>query len=209
MTHSSSGIPTNFNPWLEIWYRPRTTIRRLVQLYPKRGVYVLAAAAGYVQYLSRAQDQALGDNMDLVGVLGLGLIVGTIGGIISLAISSFGVGFVARRLGGEAESDDTLTALAWGQAPILITLVLWLLQILFFQRNLFSSNLFDSSSLYPLILIPLLASGILIGLGQLVLTVITVAEVNRFSVWRSLASVVLGGIVVLLPFLLCFAIAFR
>ena len=53
----SSGIPTNFNPWLEIWYRPRYTIRQLIQWYPKRGVYVLAAVAGYVRYLNTAVDR--------------------------------------------------------------------------------------------------------------------------------------------------------
>lgn len=211
MTEQSSAVlPTNFNPWLEIWYRPRTTIRRIVQWYPKRGVYILAAVAGYVQYLNRASSQALGDNMDLIGVLGLGLIVGTIGGIVSLAISTFGVGFVAQRLGGEADTDETMTALAWGQAPALFSLAFWILQIVLLQGDVFKSeiSLIEANPIVGLLFIPLVAAGILILLGQSVLTVLTVAEVNRFSIWRSIASILLGGLVILLPFLLCFGSVF-
>lgn len=211
MTHSSTGLPTNFNPWLEIWYRPRTTIRQLVKWYPKRGVYVLAAVAGYVQYLDRASNQALGDNMDLPAMLALGLIIGPIGGIISLAISGFGVGFVSRRLGGDAEGDETLTALAWGQAPAFITLALWLVQMVLFQGQTFRSEipLIEENPAFALLLIPFIAAGILILLGQFILTVITVAEVNRFSIWRSIASIVLGALVILVPVMLCFGVVFR
>lgn len=208
MTESSTGIPTNFNPWLEIWYRPRTTIRRIVQWYPKRGVYVLAAATGYVQYLGRASAQIMGDNMDLLGILGLGLILGPLGGIVSLGISTFAINLVSRRLGGEAESDDTLAALAWGQAPAFISLALWILQLLIFQGDVFKSEIpmVEANPSLGLIFIPIVAAGVLVAIGQFVLTVLTVAEVNRFSIWRSIASIVLGGLVIFLPFVLCFTL---
>jgi hypothetical protein len=207
MTQESfSGMPTQFNPWLEIWYRPRTTIRQLVKWYPKRGVYVLAGVAGYVQYLDSASDQSFGDNMDLVGILGLGLIVGPIGGIISLAISTFVIGFVARRMGGEADGDDTLTALAWGQAPAFISLAFWVLQILFFGADLFRMEipLLQENPIFALLFIPLIAAGILVALGQLILTVLVLAEVNRFSIWRSLGSLLIAGVVVLIPLAGCY-----
>lgn len=203
---SSSVLPTNFNPWLEIWYRPRTTIRRIVQWYPKRGVYVLAGVAGYGRYLDTASDQALGDNMDLLGVLGLGLILGPIGGVISLAISTFVIGFVARRLGGEAESDDVLSALAWAQAPAFISLAFWMLQIVLFGADLFKREipLLEANPLFALLFIPLAAISLLVVLGQFVLTVLTLAEVNRFSIWRSIGTLLIAGLVVLIPLAGCY-----
>jgi hypothetical protein len=206
MTQQPQTFSTKFNPWLEILYRPRTTIRRIIQLDPKRGVYLLAGMAGYAQFLDNAMEQTLGNNMGLLAILGLGLLVGPIAGIISLAVSTFVVGFVARRLGGAAESEDTMAALAWAQVPAVVTLALAAIQILIFGGDIFKSEipLIETNPALAIIFIPIAAAGILILLWQLILTVLTVAEANRFSIWRSIATLLISALVVVVPFAVCF-----
>lgn len=198
---SSSVLPTNFNPWLEIWYRPRTTIQRIVKADPKWGVYLLIALAGYDQYLDTASRQAFGDNLGIFGILGLGLLIGPLAGIISFSVFSFIVGFVGRLLKGEAENEDVLAALAWAQAPIILKLLLRGIQILIYREELFMSvsPRMEENPVLALLLIPFAAIGILIALWQLILYVLTLAEVNRFSIWRSIATLLIFGVIIVLP----------
>lgn len=201
MTQQPQTFTTKFNPWLEILYRPRTTIRQIITRDPKWGVYILIALAGYDQYLDTATRQAFGDNLGILGILGLGLIIGPIAGIISFSIFSFMVGFIGRRLSGEAENDDVLAVLAWSQAPIIIKLILRAIQILIYGEDLFrsASPRLEENPILALMLIPFTAAGILIALWQLVLYVLTLAEVNRFSIWRSLGTLLIFGIVIGVP----------
>jgi hypothetical protein len=205
MTQQPQTISTKFNPWLEILYRPRTTIRRIIQLDPKRGVYVLAALAGYAQFFDNASDQAIGNNMALPTILGTGLVAGGVGGIIGLAIGTFVIGFVARRLGGDAESEDTMAALAWAQVPSVISLVLVAVQLLVFGGDFFKSEIpiLEENPAIALVFVPIAAAGLLLSLWQLVLTVLTIAEVNRFSIWRSIAALLISGIVMVVPIAAC------
>lgn len=209
MVQETPTIPQpKFNPWLEIWYRPRTTIRQIVQFDVRRGVFLLAILAGYSHYLQRASFQALGDSQSFMAVIGSGVIQGVVGGIISLAVSTFGVSLIAKRLGGEAETDATMAALAWGQAPVIFTLGLWVLRIAIYQDDVFRSRIMIIEE-YPslsLLFIPLMVAGILIVLGQFTLTVLILAEVNRFSVWRSVGTLLITIVVVGVPFLACFGI---
>jgi len=202
MTQELSTMVSNkFNPWLEIWYRPRTTIRRIVKADPKWGVYILIALAGYDQYLDTATRLAYGDNLGIFGILGLGLLMGPLAGIISFSIFSFIVGFVGRRLGGDAENDDVLAALAWSQAPLLIKLLLRGIQILIYGEELFKSvsPRIEENPILALLLIPFAAMGILIGLWQTILYVLSLAEVNQFSIWRSITTLLIFGVIIVVP----------
>lgn len=193
---------TAFNPWLEIWYQPRRTIRRIVTLDPKRDIYLLALLIGYASWLERASTQGLGDGMPVWGILIAGLLVGFIGGIVSLGLGGLITGFVGRRLGGDASNEEATAALAWSQVPSIFGLILWIPQIILLGNETFTSTPADTSGL-SLLLLPFLLIQIALGIWQLILTVATVAEVHRFSVWRAIGTLLLPALVIGVPLVAC------
>lgn len=205
---TSSVIVPHFNPWLEIWYRPRTTIRRIVQSKAKRDIYLIAVFVGYAQFLQQARVQAMGDTIPFMSIIGQGLITGAIGGIVSLALSTFVISLVARRLGGVAETDETMAALSWGQAPVILTLGLWILQIGVYQDDIFKSRIIisEENAFFSFLPVALLGLGILISIGQFILTSLTLAEVHRFSIWRSIGTLIFSIAVVFVPLIACFGL---
>ena len=74
-------------PWLKIWTAPRGTIRAIVDTDPTRYVLLLAVIGGIAELLNRASTQDLGDTWPVVGIVLLALLLGSIGGILSLYIT--------------------------------------------------------------------------------------------------------------------------
>ncbi len=190
-----------FNPWLEIWYSPRRTIRRIITLDPKRDIYLLALLIGYSTWLDRASTQGWGDGMPVWGILIAGLLVGFLGGIVSLGIGGLITGFLGRLLGGDASNEEVTAALAWSQVPSIFGLILWIPQLLLLGGETFmsSSSRLEATPFLSLLLVPFFLIHLALGIWQIVLTVLTVAEVHRFSVWRSIGTLILPTLVIGIP----------
>ena len=104
-------------PWLKIWTEPRGTIRAIVDTDPTRYVLLLAVIGGIAESLNRASTQDLGDTWPVVGIVLLALLLGSIGGILSLYISGAIFRWTGSLLGGQASSEQVRSALA---IPLLV-----------------------------------------------------------------------------------------
>lgn len=101
-----------FNPWIEIWFRPRKTIRRIVDSNPKRWVILLAALAGVANVLDQASARSWGDSLGLPGILAMAVVLGPLLGLAGLAIGGWWYRWTGSWFGGQANTDQVRAAIA-------------------------------------------------------------------------------------------------
>ncbi len=189
------------NPLLTTWTRPRATIRGIVHTDPTLWVTPLALASGIVQTLNNATQRNAGDTLPLGAILGMALVLGPIGGLLSLYIGAFFVGLSCRWLGGRADSTEVRAALAWCSVPTLATIPIWLLQLGIFGREMFTTEM-PSVAANPLLSILVLAIGIIevvLGIWSFVILLKMLGEVEGFSAWKALGALLLLMLAIIVP----------
>ncbi|BCU80833.1 YIP1 family protein [Polycladomyces abyssicola] len=181
------------NPWKHIWTRPRQTMAYLLQSDYSgwKWIIPLAWLAGVYDILFVFMDKSVG----LFGALVYGIILGLIGGIVSLLVESLLVWLSGKMLGGTGEWRDVLSAVTWGKVPIVTALfVYWVPMLLMFGGRLFQKgDLFEGK---PFVFVPI---AILLFLLLLVIWVWylyvisnTVAKVHQVSGWKGFGIFLLG-----------------
>jgi hypothetical protein len=178
VTRSASPKVTSSSvrPLLGIWLSPRETIRWLVATDPTRGVVVISWIAGIAVFLD-----ALLPKVEPKLPVGVAILMAIAAGPLVIFLLVFVEAYLTagtgRLLGGRAGLLELRAALAWANAPLLGFLVLW--------------------AVHGIAAVPrpaMQALGIALFLWAGILAVVLVAEVQRFSVGRSLGSIVLAWV---------------
>jgi Yip1-like protein len=181
--------------WFTIWYRPRATMRRIVDTDPTRFVLGIAWLVGALGVLSSQVIVATTDfpadvpHLPQLGPIGIA-IAAFVSGAISV-VSLYGLAALYRWsshiLGGSAQRVEVRAALAWSQVPgLYLAVVLIIATVL----GLYTPP--ASHTVSPLGLIESI-----VGIWVFVITLKCLGEVNHFSVWRALGAVVLGTLATL------------
>jgi hypothetical protein len=185
------------NPWLTIWIHPRVTIRRIIGTNSDAQVWLLAGLNGVARTIDRLSAKDAGDKWELPILLTFAGAAGTLFGIIGLYISGYLLRLSGQWIGGKATAREVRAAVAWSHVPMVGVLALWLIGIPFLGREFFSS---DTPFLdeHPWLSFLLLGQGVLaitLYVWSLILMLQCLAEVQRFSAWKALGSVLLAGLV--------------
>ena len=191
------------SPFLSIWIKPRETIRKIVDTDPTKYVTVLAMLAGIGQALDRASSRNMGDSLPLIALLGLCLIFGPSGGSISLYIGGALYRWSGSWLGGQASSEEVRAAIAWSSVPIIFTLPLWIPELLLFGEEMFTKATpkLNANPLLGIVLLGFVAVEVIVGIWAFVVFMKGLGEVQKFSAWKALGSVILGTLVIFVPIL--------
>jgi hypothetical protein len=192
------------NPWIAVWTRPRHTIRHLVTYASESALLPLAAVGGVVQALDRASSRSLGDNIPFDVILALCGALGPLIGIIELYLGSALISWTGRWIGGNAESDEIRTAVAWANVPLIGVFVIWILQVVLLGPELFTTLTprLDGNAGVAL---TFLASGlaqITLGIWAFFILMKGLGEVQGFSAWKALGNVLLSSLAFVVPILL-------
>ena len=196
--------PESLHPWSTIWRDPRGTIRQLVELNPKHSLIILAVFGGLGNAFSYASNFGLGAAMDTREVLALCLLIGPPSGFLSIYLWSWLLSYASRFLGGIAARQELRTAVAWSWAPVVYLLPLWGVKFILFRHELFQTE-------KPFIEAHQILSGLygLFGVVDFFVTLISffilfnaIAEVNGFSIWRSVGAFAIVMLILLAPALL-------
>jgi hypothetical protein len=117
--------PSAPSPLRDIWLSPRSTIRGLVATAPTRGVLVLPWLAGFGGFLCSIAPKT-NDKFPLPFAVPMCLVVGPLLAYGIVFVSGFLTTWTGRMLGGQGQHHELRLALAWSQAPLLPSLVLWI-----------------------------------------------------------------------------------
>jgi hypothetical protein len=181
------------NPYLTIWIRPRATIRGIVNKNPSFRVLPIASAGGILQAVQVAVLFLAGDQLCVSMILVLCVVLGPPLGLILLYLGAWIVELSCRMLGGQADSREVRAALAWSSVPFLAMTPLYIIRIALVGKELFT---FEKPRLLsqPAVAYLLAATAVpevVLSIWWLVVTLKALAEVQRFSAWRALGSMLL------------------
>lgn len=206
MTETATG--TTLNPWFSIWTRPRATIQQIVDTHPTRLVLLLAAVAGFSQFLDRAVMRNLGDRMEWPMILAIAAVAGPVLGIVGLYIGGALLRWTGGWLGGRASMEQVRAAIAWSSVPLIWALPLWIPELALFGQDLFTKATprLDANPLLAVVLIGFGLVELIIGIWAIVVFLKCLGQVQGFSAWRALGNALLAFLIVftaiLVPILL-------
>jgi len=190
------------NPWSTIWFKPRETIRRIVDTNPQYQLVLLVLLGGIGQTLSNAR--GMGEMFPVATLILICILSGPLSGYLSLYVSGFLLHWACKKFGGTATREQVRTVIAWSWAPIVYTLPLWGVKYILFRDELFTINktFIESQTLLALLyeLLNFVDFGIVIL--YLIILLAGLAEVNRISVFRSIGAAFFVSIIIGIPLLI-------
>jgi hypothetical protein len=202
MTRTVGIDLTSENPFLTIWTRPRATIRGIVDRAPTYAVVPITIATGVLQALSiLASTGQVGQRLSVWSILAIAAVVGPIGGMLCLYLGAWLVGVSCRAIGGVANLRNVRAALAWSMVPTLGTIPLWLARLAVFGKKAFAAELpsFDEQFWQRILLLLLLAAAeLILDIWSLAILLLTLAEVEGLSVWKSLGCLLAIFVVIVI-----------
>jgi hypothetical protein len=192
------------NPWITMWIKPRSTIQQIVDTNPEHKVILLAAAAGFSQYLQRASDEGMGDRWEWPIIFLIAMIVGPIGGMIFLYIGGALIHWTGNWIGGQASSQDIRAAIAWSNVPVIWMLILWIPGLVLFGQELFTTEMprIEANPSLAFILFGFGVIHIIVGIWAFIVFLKCLGQVQRFSVWKALGNAILPGLIIIVPIVL-------
>lgn len=194
----------NFNPWISIWLNPRTTIQKIIETDPEGLNIVLASLAGVSQVLARASGSGKGDHLSLPVILLIAALLGPIGGIITFYISSRLIHWTGKWIDGRSSATNIEAAIAWSYVPVIWSLLLWVPKIILFGEESFTSRtpMVSNNGVLHFAFLGFTVIDLVIGVWTLVIVVSVLSQVQKFSIWKAIANIILPFIVVGVPILI-------
>ena len=191
------------NPWASMWTSPRSTIRTIVNVNPRYGVFFLASIYALQTYLFFASYWSVGLSFPFYSILLVGIVLSPLIGWVWLYFSAWILHFTGQWLGGSAPMSHLRTAVAWSKIPSSVSLLMWLILMIAGADMVFVNGVSGPSSLF----INFIA--FILGIWTVVLLILSVREVQGFSLLRTLANVVLASIInTLISFVVIFILRY-
>ena len=179
------------SPWVSIWFSPRRTIRRVLDSEAPPAWWPVIALAVVGQMIGALSfDPTGGVN---VSASFMPVVLGAVQIVFGVLIGPFLLAFTGSWFGGEADPSEIRQAVAWGYVPIAIAGLGWIPVVLIYGGELAKPD--------PQIPLPVAIVGLAVVIGALwsvVTQVIALSEVQRFSIARAIASM----LILLIPLLL-------
>lgn len=197
----------NLNPWQQIWFRPRKTLRFLFNSYNNTNTIILTYLIGIFLFLDQSIERSVGDYLSLMWILILAFTAGGLMSFIRFAVGGMYYEWVGGWFGGNGKSRELRIALTWSSTPKLLWVFSLLPIILIYGQEWFQSEGASYADLTFLLLFGLNAIiGIIATLWEIVLKVICLSETHQFSIWKSILTLVTGSLIIFVPLLLLLAL---
>ena len=182
----------------DIWLSPRKVFKFINEQQYDRYVYLLLALAGISNAFDRAVNKDLGDKMSLWGIILLCIVVGGLLGWISYYIYAGLISWTGKWLKGEGDSSSIL------RIPIIVALIFLVPQIGIYGKEIFKSDGdITSAGLIPnVIFYGTMILEFVLAIWTIVLCVVAVAEVQKFSIAKSILNLILPVLVIGVPIII-------
>ena len=196
--------PEKFQPWATIWLDPRGTIRQIIETDPKKSMLLLIVLGGLGITLRNSAIMGLADMMPFGQVIVFCLMAAPLSGVINVYLGGWLLHMTTRFFGGFATKQELRIAVAWSLAPIVYLLPLWGVKYILFREELFKTE-------KPFIQDSQFLSGLFgffdivdffVTLFTLFILFNVIAEVNGFSLWKSIGSIGILLIIATIPTML-------
>ncbi|OEF98944.1 hypothetical protein BHF71_10635 [Vulcanibacillus modesticaldus] len=196
---SSNNSASQYRLLLEVWTKPKKTIRYIVDTDPKKYVLILAVLSGIYSIFGSFEEENIGDNLSLLSISLISIVLGAIVGIITLYLFTWIYKLTGKWIGGKADYRELRAAYAWGSVPIVIVgSALIILKLIFFGKDIYTSEMLKigSSTFLSLLYVIFGIIELTAYIWTFVISLKVLGEVQGFSTWRALGNLLLTILVV-------------
>jgi len=187
------------SPFVTIWESPRETIRRVVATDPHRWVNALFFASGFFGTLvsvPTALEERFEFEVPLVWIVVLALGAGLMA-IVSGHLNGWYKRWVGTLFGGDATRAAVVAVSAYASIPSTVGHALVLaIQVALFGTEPFSTAHPAMDAASPLLIRTLSLGAFLSSVWAVCASIVGFAEVNRFSIGRSIATSLLAVLII-------------
>jgi hypothetical protein len=165
---------------------------------------LLLVLAGISSTFDRAVNNNSGDNMSLGGVIAMSVIIGGLLGWISYYIYAALISWTGGWLDGHARTSDVLRIIAYANIPVILALIIMIFQIILVGNSYFQSNIYldDYGTAVTIVYYGLAIAQLGLGIWNVFLLVIGIAEAQQFGYGKAFLNVVLPILVIAVPIVL-------
>lgn len=181
------------NPWTHIWFKPRETIREIIQYNPKFRFIILSFLYGLPMLLHMAQNISLGERFSAGGISIAALILATFVGMLGLTIASGLVYWTGKWIGGNGSFHEVRAAVSWSNVPNIVAIIIWAILIFSFKKDIFMAEFGEQNFVGTQLM---LVSGSLIiqailSIWSFIILVKGLGEAQGFSAWKGVLNVLI------------------
>ena len=199
------------NPWWGIWFRPRETIRWLVENDPKLHFWPLVIAYGIIRTFDQAIVQAWGLLVPSNVIIFMILIFGPVSGWVMVYVFAFFLQMTGRWFKGQATLLEIRTVYVWSTVPYVVAMTLVVIPLfgvlgfevfndLLVQLEMFIGGENVSEATWNSAFLFFVSVMSLLGFILRVRTfLVGYAEVQKFAMGRAVVSSVLGLLILYIP----------
>lgn len=193
----------NINPWFEILFHPRKTIREIVNYNPRYRFIALSAIYGIVYLLNFFRFFYIGKELSLFSILLATIIFCIPVGFLFLNFYSFLFYLTGKLIKGNAEYLHVRAALSWSNVLNLANIFLWLMLLMLFQHGIFiyGYQIGNFTFISSIIIKTDLILGLVVGIWSIVIFLQCLSEVQGFSIWKAILNLFLTAILLLFALL--------
>jgi hypothetical protein len=190
--------------FIKIWTSPRQIFRYIDDHKFDKYVKILLALAGISETFAKASSKHLGDELPLWAILGFCIILGGLLGWFSFYIYAALISWTGRWLKGQGDTSSILRIISYSMIPSIVGLLFLLPQLGIFGIELFKKDgiLFGEDLLSEIFGFGSMVLEYILDVWSLILCVIGLSEVQKFSTWKSIFNLLLPAIVFLVPLLI-------
>jgi hypothetical protein len=195
------------SPFVTIWEAPRATVRRLVAVDPRRHVNALFFVSGVVTTLTalaRSRDQfTLQPPAIALAALGYGVVNVPLG-----HLNAWYKRWVGGLLGGSASRQAVALVGAWSTVPVIAGHgALLAIQVALYGLEPFSDEHPTMDASASLVQLVFMLASVLFTVWSVLVSIAGFAEVNGFSLARSIATSVLAVVILAMAALVLAVVA--
>ncbi|MDN3504137.1 MAG: YIP1 family protein [Rhabdochlamydiaceae bacterium] len=178
------------NPWLSIWLKPRDTIRAIKEYDPKHRFHVMCLIYGFLWMLSMSQTISLGHFYGVPMIVIVSLILAWPVGYIMISVSSLLFLWVGKLFKGKGRYVEVRAAVAWANAPSLITIITWIILMAAYGSRLFMADKGAMDAEFGLVDV-LFVVQVIVAVWSMVILIFGLSGAQGFSGGRAFGSFIL------------------
>ena len=200
-THQKDILFSDIEIFTKIWTSPRQVFKFINDNQYGKYVAVLLMLMGISKAFDKAISKHMGDTTSFWEIIAFCVLGGAIFGWISYCIYAALVSWTGRWLKAEGNTQSILRALAYASIPAAVGVVLFILPIVIYGKEVFKSdgNLESADILSNVFVYGSIFLQLALGIWSIFLTVIGTSEVQKLSIGKSILNLLLPFFVIFLP----------
>jgi len=188
----------------EIWFKPKETIRKIVDHGPNSHLLFLSSVTGFILLCNLFQLFSITLRLSFPLAVLMLLLISPIMGYLYLSGVSIILTAVGTFMRGKGKFKEIRCALAWSSIPLIIPGLSWVFLLIYFGKDLFS----HFPGAYPLshgkifLVLGVTLIQWAFSLWSMILYIFGLSEVQGYSIIRALVNTLIACMSVILIFLI-------